>query len=76
MNSVYTKGSKFIVMLDQDIVDEKELGAFTLSARAGGRAGDPYRQSFEAPESFGLMFMRRDDVAVPFFEIAGRDGAA
>lgn len=39
MNSVYTKGSKFIVMLDQDIVDEKELGAFTLSARAGGVPG-------------------------------------
>lgn len=28
------------------------------------------------PESFGLMFMRRDDDAAPFFEIAGWDGAA
>ena len=39
MNSVYTKGSKFIVMLNQDIVDEKELGTFTPSARAGACRG-------------------------------------
>ena len=34
VNSVYTKGSKFVVVLDQDIVDEKELGTFTLASRA------------------------------------------
>ena len=34
VNSIYTKGSKFIVRLDQDIIDEKELGTFTLASRA------------------------------------------
>ena len=34
VNSIYTKGSKFIVTLEQDIVDEKELGTFTLASRA------------------------------------------
>lgn len=28
------------------------------------------------PGSFGLMFMRRDDAAVPFFQTPNRDGAA
>ncbi len=36
VNSIYTKGSKFIVMLEQDIVDEKELGTFTLDSRTSG----------------------------------------
>lgn len=55
VNSVYTKGSKFIVTLDQDIVDEKELGAFTLTSHAGNRDGEPYRQSFEAPDAHILV---------------------
>ena len=28
------------------------------------------------PGSFGLLFMRRDDAALPFFETPGRDGPA
>ena len=28
------------------------------------------------PGSFGLLFMRRDDAAVPFFQIPTQDGAA
>ncbi len=55
VNSVYTKGSKFIVTLDQDIVDEKELGAFTLASRARLPDGGPYQQSFEAPEAHILV---------------------
>ncbi len=55
VNSVYTKGSKFIVRLDQDIIDEKELGAFTLVSRARAHDGEPYRQSFEAPEAHILV---------------------
>nr|WP_326210292.1 DegV family protein [uncultured Oscillibacter sp.] len=55
VNSVYTKGSKFIVMLDQDIVDERELGTFTLASRARAHEGEPYRQSFEAPEAHILV---------------------
>ena len=28
------------------------------------------------PGSFGLLFMRRDDAAIPFFETPNQDGAA
>ena len=55
VNSVYTKGSTFIVTLDQDIVDEKELGSFTLASRTSVREGEPYRQSFEAPDAHILV---------------------
>ena len=55
VNSVYTKGSKFIVMLDQDIIDENELGTFTLASRAKVHEGESYRQSFEAPDAHILV---------------------
>ncbi len=55
VNSVYTKGSKFIVTLEQDIVDKKELGTFTLASRVKNREGEPYRQSFEAPDAHILV---------------------
>ncbi|MCI8637714.1 MAG: DegV family EDD domain-containing protein [Coprococcus sp.] len=55
VNSVYTKGSIFIVTLEQDIVDEKELGVFTLDSRTSIREGEQYKQSFEAPEAHILV---------------------
>lgn len=55
VNSVYTKGSVFIVMLEQDIIDNEELGAFTLSSRMKIHEGEQYRQSFEAPEAHILV---------------------
>jgi DegV family protein with EDD domain len=55
VNSVYTKGSTFIVTLDQDIVDEKEMGTFTLASRVQVHDGEPYRQSFEAPDAHILI---------------------
>ena len=55
VNSVYTKGSTFLVTLEQDIVDNKELGTFTLASRVKGREGAQYRQSFEAPEAHILV---------------------
>ncbi len=55
VNSVYTKGSTFIVQLDQDIVEEKELGTFTLASRAKNREGEQYKQSFEAPDAHILI---------------------
>ena len=51
VNSVYTKGSTFLVMLEQDIVDDHELGTFTLASRAKIHEGEQYHQSFEAPEA-------------------------
>ena len=55
VNSVYTKGSTFLVMLEQDIVDDKELGGFTLDSHIRNREGDQYRQSFEAPNAHILV---------------------
>ena len=55
VNSVYTKGSTFIVMLEQDIVDDKELGTFTLASRAKIHEGKQYQQSFEAPDAHILV---------------------
>ena len=55
VNSVYTKGSTFIVSLEQDIVDEKELGTFTLASRSRVHEGETYRQSFEAPDAHILV---------------------
>ncbi len=55
VNSVYTKGSKFVVMLDQEIVDEKALGAFTLASRVRTHHGEHYQQSFEAPDAHILV---------------------
>ena len=55
VNSVYTKGSEFNVILEQDIVDAKELGTFTLASRAQAREGKAYRQSFEAPDAHILV---------------------
>lgn len=51
VNSVYTKGSTFLVMLEQDIVDDRELGEFTLESRTNVHEREQYRQSFEAPEA-------------------------
>lgn len=55
VNSVYTKGSTFQVVLDQDIVDDRELGTFTLASRVKTREGEQYRQSFEAPNAHILV---------------------
>ncbi len=55
VNSVYTRGSKFIVMLEQDIIDESELGTFTLTSRRKSREGEHYKQSFEARDAHILV---------------------
>lgn len=55
VNSVYTKGSKFTVMLEQDIINDSELGAFTLTSHAKAHDGEQYKQSFEAPDAHILV---------------------
>lgn len=55
VNSVYTKGSTFVVTLDQDIVEDKELGTFTLASRVKAHGGKQYQQSFEAPDAHILV---------------------
>ena len=51
VNSVYTKGSTFVVSLEQEIADEKMMGEFGM--RKLGQALDKpkYNRSFEAPEA-------------------------
>lgn len=51
VNSVYTQGSTFLVTLEQEIIDENELGTFTLEAHANRREKMGYKQSFTAPEA-------------------------
>ncbi len=55
VDSVYTKGSTFLVMLEQNIVNDKELGTFTLASRMRSRGGEQYKQSFEAPDAHILV---------------------
>jgi len=55
VNSIYTKGSIFSVVLDQDIIDENELGTFTLSSHIKNGDREQYRQSFDAPEAHILV---------------------
>lgn len=55
VNSVYTKGSTFLVTLEQEIIDDTELGAFTLASRAKIHDAEQYRQSFEAPRAHLLI---------------------
>lgn len=55
VNSVYMNGSTFLVTLEQDIMNEKELGTFTLTSRVKVHEGEQYRQSFEAPNAHLLV---------------------
>ncbi len=50
VNSIYTKGSTFVVTLEQEIVDPKELGELGLETRHALNVREHYRQSFEAPD--------------------------
>ncbi|MCR5178917.1 MAG: DegV family protein [Lachnospiraceae bacterium] len=49
VDSVYTKGSTFRVVIPQRIADEKEIGKITFKSGMNTGAGNEYRQSFEAP---------------------------
>ncbi len=55
VNSVYTKGSTFLVELEQDIVNDTELGTFTLASRTKIHERKQYKQSFEAPDAHLLI---------------------
>lgn len=55
VNSVYTKGSDFLVTLDQEIIDGKALGQFTLESYGKVSERAQYQQSFTAPEAHLLI---------------------
>ena len=50
VNSVYSKGSSFIVTLEQEIADESIIGDFDLAKLQKDSGSIQYHQSFEAPE--------------------------
>ena len=56
VNSVYTKGSTFIVSIPQQISDDTAIGELNLESRHQLRAREHYRQSFEAPNA-RLLFV-------------------
>ncbi len=59
VNSVYTKGSTFVITLPQKIVEETEIGELNLETRHAINSRKHYKQSFEAPKAHVLIV---DDV--------------
>lgn len=55
VNSVYTKGSTFVVTLPQEIIGEDEIGELNLEARHAMNVREHYKQSFEAPKAHVLI---------------------
>ncbi len=55
VNSVYTKGSTFIIEIPQKIVDETEIGEIDMEKSHSLNQREQYHQSFEAPETVILV---------------------
>jgi len=55
VNSVYKKGSTFVITLPQKIVGESEIGELNLESRHALNAREHYKQSFEAPRAQVLI---------------------
>lgn len=55
VNSVYTKGTTFIITLPQEIISEEEIGDIDLEARHAINARKYYKKSFEAPKAHILI---------------------
>lgn len=55
VNSVYTKGSTFVITLNQKIVGEGEIGELNLETRHAMNVREHYKQSFEAPKANVLI---------------------
>ena len=55
VNSVYTKGSTFIVTLPQKVINEAAIGELDLETRHTMNTREHYKQSFEAPKAHVLI---------------------
>ena len=55
VNSVYTKGSTFIITIPQKVVSNEEIGELDLETRHGTNQRESYRQSFEAEKARVLI---------------------
>lgn len=51
VNSVYTKGSTFIIEIPQQIVDDTEIGKLDMEKNHALNRRELYHQSFEAPDA-------------------------
>ncbi|MBP0972333.1 MAG: response regulator, partial [Oscillospiraceae bacterium] len=51
VNSVYTKGTTFIIDLPQEVITERQIGKLDLEARHNAVSHVKYRKRFEAPEA-------------------------
>ncbi len=55
VNSVYMKGSTFVITLPQEIVGGAQIGELDLEAKHALNARQQYKQSFEAPNAHVLI---------------------
>ncbi len=55
VNSVYTKGSTFVIELPQEIADETGVGDLKIESKHSMKNRSHYKQSFEAPEAHVLI---------------------
>ncbi len=55
VNSVYTKGSTFVITLPQKVMKEESIGELNLDIRHSLNTRKRYRQSFEAPNARVLI---------------------
>ncbi|MGN1146977.1 MAG: DegV family protein [Lachnospiraceae bacterium] len=51
VNSVYTKGSTFVITIPQGVVDETKIGEINLETRHSLKTREHYKQTFEAPKA-------------------------
>lgn len=51
VNSVYTKGTTFIITIPQEVVSEEAIGDMDIEARHAINARKRYKRSFEAPKA-------------------------
>ncbi|MBQ6845345.1 MAG: DegV family EDD domain-containing protein [Agathobacter sp.] len=62
VDSIYTQGSEFRVMIEQKIVDERPMGEFSI-ASTGKKKKNYYSKSFEAPEA-RVLVVDDDDLSL------------
>lgn len=55
VNSIYTKGSTFVITLPQGVVGHAKIGKLDLEARHELNVRERYKQSFEAPKARVLI---------------------
>ena len=55
VNSIYTKGSTFVITLEQDIMNGNAVGELNLEARHIMNKREQYKQIFEAPDAIVLI---------------------